>query len=1265
MTLHHRLAALLSAVAVCLPAAHGSPAPDLGAGFANPPMKARPWVFWWFEGGYGGKEGMARDIAAMHEKGIGGVMHMQTLNSSGMPLPAEPPMLGPAWADWFGEAARLAGRAGMTMSASIVDGWAFGGAWVDKEAAARMLVSSELQVDGPGDLQAPLPAPFTRLGVYHDVAVVAFPESSARPPSPASVTGSHTDKGYCEEENWPAVHACDADPETFWRTSTAPSFVSPVWIQATYARPLAATAVYLRAMPDGGPRECELQASDDGRTFRTVARFTMGMGDARAWPVPETRASTFRLLITSAHAPDVRLAEFQMLRRGDQPVVRRGVKWWDLKSGNRGWLVVGSLAEEYPDDAASDLRSAQVVDLTGRLRPDGRLDWTPPAGRWTVMRFGWTTIGQPARMSAGGGYEVDVLSTKGADLMFDNAAAGMLAAAEKKAPGVMKVFHTDSWEIGADVQGQQPTWTGDFREQFRRRRGYDLLPMLPAMARRLVDDRETTSRFLNDYRDTIADLVAGYYGRLQQRAHQRKTLMNPESGYGSYPSPQIDGLKVFGRADLPMAEVMHSNAEVVSLASPVCDALRTAASGARIYGRQIVQAETLTYHPWLGQVTAPTMYRRTLNYCFANGLNQAVIHKYVHQPFEYKPGLEDYGIFSRHTTWWPMADGMLGYIGRCQYLLQQGRFVADAAYFVGEGATRFVPSRSMLQPSLPAGCDFDGMNAEILLTRLAVKDGRLTLPDGLSYRYLVLLEPNCATMSPAVLARIRNLVAAGATVVGNPPKHAQGLGNRAAADARIRALVAEMWGAQRPAAGVRRLGKGRVIWGRSLQGIMASDGAPPDLETAPDPRATAALPDHAGLQGAQWIWHAADGGNPPPGVRTFRATLVVPAGRRIVRALATMTADNEFVLSVNGKDCLGSINFMRAVDADITRLVRAGANSIVVRATNSTDQPSPAGLIGRIVVTLTGGKTTELATNGDTWQSSSDQAAWSAARTLGPLGVGPWGMVDATAVAGMDWIHRRTDGADIYFIANPTSREVALQAALRARNAAPELFDPLTGETRPLPEYTRRGGRTLLPLRLGAYQALFVIFRGKAPRPAQRTANFPVRRPVAEVRGPWSVRFDPAWVSPALGPAGAAAKGEVEFSALTDWTKRPEEGLRHYSGIATYRAAFVMPSSPARGKERRRFLSLGVVRDVARVRLNGKDLGTAWCEPWQVELTSALRPGGNRLEIDVANLWANRVIADASRPEAERLTKGNFLLPAGTPLYPSGLMGPVRILASE
>ena len=1135
--LHPLLSAWVSAVIFSSSFVAAAPS-LLSEEFATPPMKARPWTFWWFQGGYGNKDGMAKDMAAMREKGIGGVLHMQTNNTTGLPLPSEPQMLGPEWADWFGEAARLAQSAGMTFSASIVDGWAFGGNWVGKEDAAKMLVCSELQVDGSTDMSQALPMPFNRLGVYHDVAVIAFPERPTRALTPASAIGSHTDKGYCDEENWPAIHAADNDPDTFWRTSSAPSAASPVWIQHAYSQPLNAVAVYLKGMPGGGLREGELQVSEDGRNFRPVTKISMEPGEEKQVAIPDTHGRHFRLWITSAHCQDVRLAEFQLLRQGDQPIVRQGIKCWDYKSGNRGiWnyksknggvVISVAMDDVNPFHQQYDLQSSEVIDLSKFLRADGRLDWKAPSGRWTIMRFGWTTIGQHARMSSGGGYEVDVLSTKGADLMFDNAAVGMLKATAKTAPGAMKVFHTDSWEIGADVQGQQPTWTPDFREQFRKRRGYDLLPLLPAMARRIVDDSETTERFLTDYRATIADLIADYYGQLQHRAHQTQTMLNPESGYGSYPTPHLDGLKVFGRADLPMAEISHNDtvenfsSAITSGAIPssfsTCDVLRTAASGARIYGRQIVQAETLTYHPWLGQVTAPDRYRKTLNYCFANGLNSAVIHKYVHQPFEYKPGLEDYGIFSRHHTWWPMAEGLLGYIGRCQYLLQQVRFVADIAYFVGEGSSRYVTGKAYLDPSLPPGCDYDGMNAEVLLTRLSVREGRWSLPDGLGYRYLVLSQPHSSTMSAEVLEKISQLVKAGGTLIGKPPTRTPGLANRDAADAELKAMANNLWGDGNSPNGIHAVGKGRVVCGFSIEELMQQDNLVPDMV----------------------------------------ATVVPPDG-------------------------------------------------------------SPTG-------------------------------------SSGP----------AESVS-LDWIHRQTKDTDIYFVANPSNKPLDLQLALRVTGKVPELFDPLTGKAGVLPNYSIQSERTIIPMRFEAYQGLFIVFSQKAPIQATAKAepNFPDFKPILEIKGPWTVQFDPAWVAPALGTTGDLAKGLVVFDQLADWTQRAEPGLKYYSGIATYSASFNLPDGLAPEVMSKLRLSLGVVKNIARVRLNGKDQGVTWCEPWQADLGTACKPGTNQLEIEVANLWTNRVIGDASLPQDQRLTKSNFQLSAETPLYSSGLLGPVRILAEE
>jgi hypothetical protein len=1145
----------------------------LEKGFADPPMSARPWAFWWFLGGYGNKEGMARDIAAMREKGIGGVQHTQT-HAQKVPasmLPSRPKMLSDEWADWFGEAVRLTGQAGMVMHGAAVDGWGYGGWWVDAEAGCKQLVYSEVQVDGPQALARPLPQPVTFKNVYHEVAVIAFPVEANRPVPPASVTASSVAKGYCSEQNWPALHTVDGDPQTYWRSCyygepvlqgtagwkqksrTEPDALSvehPAWLQLAYGEPLTAVGALIASMPNGGPRECELGASDDGKTFRSITRFSMAPGESKRLNFAETRARHFRLLITSAHIPDIRVAEFAVLRAGDEPVVKPGIKWWEFKSGNFGWWwwpanPYQALEEHYPEDGLKDLTATQVIDLSGKFTAAGRLEWKVPPGRWRILRFGWTSLGQHAR-SAGtpGGNEVDMLNVKGADLMANVPQKRMFEVAEKAAPGVLQGFHGDSWEIGANRDGQQPTWTDDFREQFQKRRGYDLLAFLPAMARYVVDDRQTTERFLRDYRDTISDLIADFYGRMQQRAHERNCLVNVQSGHGTYPYPHMDGLKNLGRADLPQTEVWHLT-EVMRCSDHYCDPTRTAASGAHIYGRQIVQAEALSGS---GAISTPGDFRIAMHNAFAAGLNQAVLANIDHQPSEDKPGVLFSSNISRHYPWWPMAEGYIGYLSRCQYLLQQGLFVADAAYFVGEGASRFVPGKKFLRPALPTGYDFDGINAEVLLTRASVRDGRLMLPacpaklgqsatsgersgDGLSYRYLVLCEPQCRTLSPAVLAKIRDLVKDGLTLVGLPPQEAPGLGERVKADAAVKALVAELWGSSSEAAGERAVGKGRVIWGRSVADTLTGDKLAPDV---------------------------------------------------------TATSSN--------------------------RLFE------------------------------------------------------------------------------IEWIHRRTDGAEIYFLANPTKEVVEAQVAFRVSGRQPQLFDPLTGTHRALPEGKAQAGCTVVPMTFAPYQAFFVVFRdlecgglparhsflsdggtplsgarldapGSAddrvkPRSdkalsSQRTPdkNFPELKSVLDLAGPWEVQFDPAW----FYAGGETTDCVVVFEKLVDWTKRPESAIRHYSGIATYRKKFDCNSkSPV-------YLSLGEVKLMARVRLNGKDLGVVWCPPWRVEITSALQPGENHLEVEVANHWGNRAIGDAALPEALRRTKGNFTLPADKLLFPSGLLGPVCV----
>jgi hypothetical protein len=278
--------------------------------------------------------------------------------------------------------------------------------------------------------------------------------------------------------------------------------------------------------------------------------------------------------------------------------------------------------------------------------------------------------------------------------------------------------------------------------------------------------------------------------------------------------------------------------------------------------------------------------------------------------------------------------------------------------------------------------------------------------------------------------------------------------------------------------------------------------------------------------------------------------------------------------------------------------------------------------------------------------------------------------------ARFDWIHRRSADAEIYFVANLASVAATAEVVFRTAGKQPESWNAVTGETRDLTEWRIEEGRTALPLVFEPRQSWFIVFR-KPTRAASRQGpvNFPAVQTVAEIAGPWQVSFDPKWGGPK----------QVAFEKLDDWTARPEEGIKYYSGTATYKRTFALPQSAIRSPKSRLYLDLGAVKNVARVRLNGRDLGVVWTAPWRVEMTPAVRPGDNDLEIEVANLWPNRLIGDAGLPKEKRLTTTNVRTydtmasgtygckvcasrkKAGRPaaLLPSGLLGPVRLVAHE
>jgi hypothetical protein len=242
-------------------------------------------------------------------------------------------------------------------------------------------------------------------------------------------------------------------------------------------------------------------------------------------------------------------------------------------------------------------------------------------------------------------------------------------------------------------------------------------------------------------------------------------------------------------------------------------------------------------------------------------------------------------------------------------------------------------------------------------------------------------------------------------------------------------------------------------------------------------------------------------------------------------------------------------------------------------------------------------------------------------------------------------------GAEIYYVANLTAQPDNTVCAFRVTGRQPELWDPVSGQIRDAQAFTQCEGTTHIPLRFEPFGSVFVVFRREIGSNVNGTAagNDGKIDKTVELTEPWQVRFDPKWGGP---------KEPVEFATLESWTQHSNPAIRYYSGIASYSQDVDIT---LRSGERV-FLEAANVGELAEVKVNGRSCGSLWAVPYRLEITESLKPGKNRLEIDVANHWANRIIGDAALPENERMTKTNIQrVTAETPLVDSGLIGSVRL----
>ena len=466
-----------------------------------------------------------------------------------------------------------------------------------------------------------------------------------------------------------------------------------------------------------------------------------------------------------------------------------------------------------------------VIDLTSKMHSDGTLDWTPPAGEWVVLRFGYSLLGitnHPATKEATG-LEVDKLNAG----YVKNYMNGYLDSYKQTVgPELMgkkgiRYVITDSWEAGSQ------NWTDHMMDEFKKRRGYDATPWLPVLAGQVVESSEASDQFLWDFRKTIGDLIADeHYGQVQASLKERGMGHYGES-HESGRAFVADGMEVKKLDDIPMSAMWTQTPGVNNIQYGYNADDRESASVAHIYGQNIAAAESMTAAaaPW---GWSPSTLKPTADQEFLNGINRFVIHESAHQPMVGKgtaPGLTlgPFGQwFNRNETWANDAGPWISYLARTSYMLQQGHFAADFVYFYGEDSN-LTAIFNEKAPDVPAGFGFDYINADGLIHELTVSDGRIVTNSGMSYRVLG-LDPYSQHMSLPVLRAIHKLVEEGATVAGPKPANDPSLADD---EAEFHKLNDELFG---DGTGTHTVGKGSVYAGQKLGDVFAALKVTPDFD---------------------------------------------------------------------------------------------------------------------------------------------------------------------------------------------------------------------------------------------------------------------------------------------------------------------------------------------------------------------------------------------------------------------------------------------------
>jgi hypothetical protein len=802
----------------------------LEQGWLNPPNAARPHVYWLWLNGHVDRATAREELQAMKDAGFGGVLlfDMGARGPESEQPPAGPAFLSPPWMKQFRESVDQAKQLGLQVDFSVISSWDMGGHWIEPKHGSMGLYSVETTVEGGRavDVELPFPpklpaAPEGEGGkpaFWRDAALLAVPSNQRAPGHDFVIqldpAGDHPLKEAVLDNGTPG-------------TSDVTATMSPV-------------------------REFSVAVSSKGyeeKDFKEVLRGSLPRnGGARRFPLPAgTRGRYVRLRLLSAYdsgRPRWTLGEFALYSAQDVNVAlgyqgnRTGVGASVLRSTpaygfgqvwNRDNLHDGDTNGPSGVFATAgpppfQLRSPNdALDLTRNVDPEGRLKWNAPAGAWTILRYVVMNTGERLKVPSpnSDGWATDHLNAAATRAHMDYVVARLTETFGDLRTSGLSNLYLASYEVVG------PVWSPGFIGDFKRLRGYDMMPYLPAVFGARVVDDTTTERFLFDYRKTLSDVLIGaYYAAARDVAHQAGLGIKSEAGG---PGPPVHNVPV---------DALLANAAVDEIQGefwpfrPNADGLwvvKETASAGHLYGKRRVHMEAFTSSQHWQE--GPQDLKASADRVFCEGANHMVWHTWSHAPPEAgKPGWV-YGAgthVNRNVTWWPKIKPFVEYLSRSSFLLQRGRFVGDVLYYYGDGGYKFIGPRRV-KPSLGPGYDYGYTNSDGILSRLAVRNSRYELPDGTGYAVLVLPEDQEA--HPAVLAKIEKMVSEGGTVIGPKPMRSVGLEGYPASDGQVREIAARMWGDLDGKTKTSRAhGKGRVVWGKTEREVLIGMGIGPDFK---------------------------------------------------------------------------------------------------------------------------------------------------------------------------------------------------------------------------------------------------------------------------------------------------------------------------------------------------------------------------------------------------------------------------------------------------